>query len=288
MTEKFDLVVIGGGSGGLAAAQRAAEYGAKVVLAEAGRLGGTCVNVGCVPKKIMWNAAELGSAQHDALDYGFELEAHGVDWGALKAKRDTYIERLNGIYAANLAKRHVELVRARASFVDAHTVSAAGRRLRADHIVIATGSQPRVPGIPGAELGITSDGFFELTGRPQRAAVVGSSYIAIELAGIFAGLGTQTTLVLRGDTALKTFDDMLGEVALTTLREEGVEIVTHAVPAALRRGAHGALELQSRDGRQLGPFDSVLWAIGRGAVVEDLALARAGVSCARPETSPMA
>ena len=278
MTEKFDLVVIGGGSGGLAAAQRAAEYGAKVVLAEAGRLGGTCVNVGCVPKKIMWNAAELGSAQHDALDYGFELEAHGVDWGALKAKRDTYIERLNGIYAANLAKRHVELVRARASFVDAHTVSAAGRRLRADHIVIATGSQPRVPGIPGAELGITSDGFFELTGRPQRAAVVGSSYIAIELAGIFAGLGTQTTLVLRGDTALKTFDDMLGEVALTTLREEGVEIVTHAVPAALRRGAHGALELQSRDGRQLGPFDSVLWAIGRGAVVEDLALARAGVA----------
>ena len=226
----------------------------------------------------MWNAAELGSAQHDALDYGFELEAHGVDWGALKAKRDTYIERLNGIYAANLAKRHVELVRARASFVDAHTVSAAGRRLRADHIVIATGSQPRVPGIPGAELGITSDGFFELTGRPQRAAVVGSSYIAIELAGIFAGLGTQTTLVLRGDTALKTFDDMLGEVALTTLREEGVEIVTHAVPAALRRGAHGALELQSRDGRQLGPFDSVLWAIGRGAVVEDLALARAGVA----------
>ena len=278
MTEKFDLVVIGGGSGGLAAAQRAAEYGAKVVLAEAGRLGGTCVNVGCVPKKIMWNAAELGSAQHDALDYGFELEAHGVDWGALKAKRDTYIERLNGIYAANLAKRHVDLVRARASFVDAHTVSAAGRRLRADHIVIATGSQPRVPGIPGAELGITSDGFFELTGRPQRAAVVGSSYIAIELAGIFAGLGTQTTLVLRGDTALKTFDDMLGEVALTTLREEGVEIVTHAVPAALRRGAHGALELQSRDGRQLGPFDSVLWAIGRGAVVEDLALARAGVA----------
>src|SRR5215472_7221928 len=162
MTERFDLVVIGGGSGGLAAAQRAAEYGAKVVLAESGRLGGTCVNVGCVPKKIMWNAAELGSAQHDALDYGFDLEARGFDWGALKARRDAYIERLNGIYAANLAKRHVELVRARASFLDAHTVSAAGRRLRADHIFIATGSQPRMPGLPGAELGITSDDFFDL------------------------------------------------------------------------------------------------------------------------------
>ncbi|HEX8783040.1 MAG TPA: glutathione-disulfide reductase, partial [Steroidobacteraceae bacterium] len=275
--EKFDLVVIGGGSGGLAAAQRAAEYGAKVVLAESGRVGGTCVNVGCVPKKIMWNAAELGSAQHDALDYGFRLEAHGVDWGALKARRDAYIERLNGIYAANLAKRHVELVRARASFIDAHTVSAGERRLRADHIYIATGSQPRIPAIPGAELGITSDDFFELPERPQRVAVVGSSYIAIELAGIFAGLGTQTTLVLRGETALKTWDDMLGETALAMLREDGVEIVTRAVPAALRRAVHGAFELQSRDGRQLGPFDRVLWAIGRGALVEDLALERAGV-----------
>src|SRR5215470_2435561 len=170
MTEKFDLVVIGGGSGGLAAAQRAAEYGAKVVLADPGRLGGTCVNVGCIPKKIMWNAAELGSALHDALDYGFDVEDRGVDWGSLKAKRDAYIERLNGIYAANLAKRNVELVRARASFIDAHTVSAADRLLRADHIYIATGSQPRVPGIPGAELGITSDGFFELAKPPRRAA----------------------------------------------------------------------------------------------------------------------
>ena len=126
MTENYDLVVIGGGSGGLAAAQRAAEYGAKVVLAESGRLGGTCVNVGCVPKKIMWNAAELGSVFHDARDYGFDVEARGLDWASLKAKRDAYIERLNGIYAANLAKRSVELVRARASFVDAHTVSAGG------------------------------------------------------------------------------------------------------------------------------------------------------------------
>src|ERR1700751_375200 len=217
MTENYDLIVIGGRSGGLAAAQRAAEYGAKVVLAEPARLGGTCVNVGCVPKKIMWNAAELGSAMHDALDYGFDVEDRGVDWGSLKAKRDAYIERLNGIYAAKLAKRNVELVRARASFIDAHTVSAGERRLRADHIYIATGSQPRLPAIPGAELGITSDDFFELRERPQRVAVVGSSYIGIELAGIFAGLGTETTLVLRGDTALKSFDAMLGEVALGML-----------------------------------------------------------------------
>ena len=277
MTEKFDLVVIGGGSGGLAAAQRAAEYGAKVVLAEVGRLGGTCVNVGCVPKKIMWNAAELGAALHEAADYGFRVEMRGLDWGALKARRDAYIERLNAIYAANLARRSIELVRARASFIDAHTVSAGERRLRAEHILIATGSRPRLPAIPGVELGITSDGFFELSERPRRAAVVGSSYIAIELAGIFAGLGTETTLVMRGDTALKTFDDMLGEVALTMLRADGVEIATNTVPVGLTRAAHGAIELKALDGRVLGPYDCVVWAIGRGAVVEDLALERAGV-----------
>jgi len=277
MAEKFDLVVIGGGSGGLAAAQRAAEYGAKVVLAESGRLGGTCVNVGCIPKKIMWNAAELGSALHDARDYGFSVQGGELDWASLKAKRDTYIERLNGLYAGNLKKGGIELVRARASFVDAHTVSAGKRLLRAAHIIIATGSRPRIPAIPGAELGITSDGFFELARRPRRVAVVGSSYIAVELAGILAGLGTETALVMRGDSALKTFDSMLGEVALTMLREEGVEIVLNAIAQALHPLGHGALELQAHDGRRLGPFDCVLWAIGRGAAVEDLELARAGV-----------
>ncbi|HYX73085.1 MAG TPA: glutathione-disulfide reductase [Steroidobacteraceae bacterium] len=276
MAEKYDLVVIGGGSGGIAAAQRAAEHGAKVALAESGRLGGTCVNVGCVPKKIMWNAAELGSALHDARDYGFELESAGVDWRALKAKRDAYIERLNGIYAANLAKRNIELVRGHASFHDAHTVSAGKRLLRADHIYIATGGRPRLPLIPGAELGITSDGFFELTERPERVAVVGSSYIAIELAGILAGLGSQTALVLRGDTALKSFDAMLGESALAMLRDDGVEVVLNAIPVELRR-AGAALELRSLEGRTLGPFDCVLWAIGRGAAVDTLALERAGV-----------
>jgi glutathione reductase (NADPH) len=276
--DEFDLVVIGGGSGGLAAAQRAAEHGARVVLVESHRLGGTCVNVGCVPKKSMWNAAELGSALEDAVEYGFDLTARGVDWPSLKHKRDAYIERLNGIYAANLAKRNVEVVRGRASFLDSRSVTAAGRKIRAAHIMIAAGGRPRLPAIPGVELGITSDGFFELATRPRRAAVVGSSYIGIELAGIFAGLGTDTTLVLRGDTALKTFDDLLGEAALTMLRADGVDVVTHAVPAALERAPHGALTLIARDGRRLGPFDCVLWAIGRGPAVEDLALSRAGVA----------
>jgi glutathione reductase (NADPH) len=277
MDERFDVVVIGGGSGGLAAAQRAAEYGARAVVIESGRLGGTCVNVGCVPKKIMWNAAELGGALTDAPEYGFRLDRAGHDWLLLKHKRDVYIKRLNDIYAANLERRKVELVRARASFVDGQGVTAAGRVLRADHIIIATGGRPRLPGIPGAELGITSDGFFGLEALPQRVAVAGSSYIAIELAGIFASLGSETTLVMRGDTALKTFDAMLGEVTVAMLAEHGVRIVTHAVPKALARAAHGALELTTMDGRRLGPHDSVLWAIGRGACVDDLALAKVAV-----------
>ena len=277
MAERFDLLVIGGGSGGLAAAQRAAEYGVRVALVESGRLGGTCVNLGCIPKKIMWNAAELGSALHDARDYGFPLEAGPIDWARLKHQRDVYIERLNGLYAANLARRNVELVRAHASFTDVRTVSAGGRELSADHILIATGGRPLVPDIPGAQLGITSDGFFELRERPGRVAVVGSSYIGIELAGIFAGLGSQTTLVLRGQSALRHFDPMLGETILKILREEGVQIVTQATPASLGKGAHGALELRTQDARVLGPFDCVLWAIGRGALVDKLAHARASV-----------
>src|ERR1700730_14585068 len=165
MTDKFDLVVIGGGSGGVAGAQRAAEHGARVALVESGRLGGTCVNVGCVPKKITWNAAALGGALHDAPNYGFQLDVAGHDWTLLKERRDAYILRLNDLYAANLARHKVELVPARASFVDAHAVTAAGRRLSAEHIIIATGGRPPPPGVSRRGPRITSGSFFLL---PQR------------------------------------------------------------------------------------------------------------------------
>ncbi len=278
MSDEFDLVVIGGGSGGLAAAQRAAEYGARVALVESGPLGGTCVNVGCVPKKIMWNAADLGSALIDAPDYGFNLTTQGHDWKGLKHKRDAYVSLLNGIYAANLAKRNVELVRARASFHDAHTVSAADRTLGAAHIIIATGGRPAMPTIPGVELGLSSDGFFLLPERPRRVAVVGGSYIAVELAAIFAGLGSQVTLVLRGESVLRSFEPMLGEAALKSLRDEGIEVATHAAPSALVKKPDGTLELEVAGGRQLGPFDAVQFAIGRDAVVEGMGLVLAGVA----------
>ncbi len=274
---EFDLIVIGGGSGGLAAAQRAAEYGAKVALVESHRLGGTCVNVGCVPKKIMWNAAGLAEDLRDAPDYGFALSAGAHDWALLKEKRDAYILRLNGIYEGNLAKRGVTLVRGRAHFVDSRTVAAAGSSLSAPHIVIATGGRPLLPPLPGAELGITSDGFFELPRRPQRVAIVGSGYIAIELTGIFAALGSNVTLLLRGETMLNDFDPMIGESMSKILSDDGVNIVRQAWPSALDSDARGCFSLSLRDGRLLEPFDRLLWAIGRTPAVEQLGLERAGV-----------
>ncbi|HUO18842.1 MAG TPA: glutathione-disulfide reductase [Steroidobacteraceae bacterium] len=277
MAEAFDFVVIGGGSGGLAAAQRAAEYGARTLLIESGRLGGTCVNVGCVPKKIMWNAADLGAALEDARDYGFDVTRGGHDFPALKAQRDRYVARLNELYAANLAKRGVELVRGRGVLEDARTVRAAGRTFTAPHVLIATGGRPAVPRIPGAGLGITSDGFFALEALPARVAVAGAGYIAVELAGIFAGLGARTTLLTRTAAVLRSFDPMIGETALAMLRADGVALVAGASPTALARGADGALAFTLADGRSIGPFDCVLWAVGREPLVGDLALPRAGV-----------
>jgi glutathione reductase (NADPH) len=226
----------------------------------------------------MWNAADIADSLEDAAEYGFRLgsaEAH--DWPLLKNKRDAYVSRLNGIYESNLAKRHIEVVRGRGSFVDGRTVQAGGRALTAPHILIAVGGRPMVPAIPGAELGITSDGFFDLEKRPNRVAVIGSGYISIELTSILASLGAKATLVLRGHKALKDFDSMLGESMLKIMRDEGIEIVTGAWPQALERTVTGALDLEVRDGRRLMPFDAVIWAIGRVPAIDGLGLELAGV-----------
>ncbi len=277
MQNEFDLLVIGGGSGGLAHAQRAAEYGARAAVIESGRLGGTCVNVGCVPKKVMWYGAHHAHALDMARDYGFDVTVNGHDWGLLKQRRDVYIERLNGIYASNLERREVTLLRGKARFIDAHTVDVDGEVYRGKRIAIATGGYPGVPDIPGAELGYTSDGFFELEERPQRVAVVGSGYIAVELAGVLNGLGSDTTIYLRKDGILREFDEMLGREARAIMETDGVGFETRFVPESLQKTADG-LVLRSVDGRQSPPVDGVLWAIGRSPHTLGLDLEAAGVA----------
>ena len=275
--QAFDLISIGGGSGGLACAQRAAEYGAKVAVIESQRLGGTCVNVGCVPKKVMWNAASVALGLADAGDYGFNVTVGDNDWPALKGKRDAYVLRLNGIYERNLATKGVTYVRGAARFLDQGSVEVNGERMTARHIVIATGGRATVPKLPGAELGITSDGFFSLERRPKRVAVVGSGYIACELAGAFHELGSEVELFIRKDHLLMSFDAMLGKSLMREMSRQGITIQPHAVPASVRNHS-GLKTLGTRDGREFSGFDCLLWGVGRGANVAGLDLSKAGVA----------
>ena len=276
MTEQFDLITIGGGSGGLAAAQRAAEYGARVALIEPSPLGGTCVNVGCVPKKITFNAASLAHALHDARDYGFDLTVRGHDWAGFAAKRQAYVHRLNGIYERNLVKKGILHIAARGHFTDPHTVDAGGRVLTGKHIVVATGGRPTVPQIPGHELGLVSDDFFHLTTRPRRVAIAGSGYIAVEFAGALRALGSDVTLLVRQDSVLRHFDEYLQQGLLHAMAEDGIRVVGQATPSALTR-SHSGLTLATIDGRSHGPFDAVFWAVGREPWTADLNLPAAGV-----------
>jgi glutathione reductase (NADPH) len=273
----FDLISVGGGSGGLACAQRAAEYGAKTAVIEFQRLGGTCVNVGCVPKKVMWNAAGIGYSLGDAADYGFDVKVGVHDWVTLKTKRDAYVQRLNGIYERNLAAKGVTYVRGVARFIDAHTVEVGGQRLSAKHMVIATGGKASIPALPGAEIGITSDGFFELASRPQRVAVIGSGYIACELAGAFHELGSEVQLFIRKDHLLTHFDVMLGKSLMREVRAQGMLVHEHVVPAALREES-GRKTLVAEDGATFPGFDGILWAIGRESNVAGLGLEKAGIA----------
>lgn len=277
MTQSWDLVVIGGGSGGLACAQRAARHGARVLVAEQTELGGTCVNAGCVPKKLMYHAADVAHALGDSADYGFTLEGVRHDWAALKARRDAYVARLRGIYADNLATSGATLIRARARLAGAGRVGIGGMTHAAGHVVVATGGRPNVPAVPGAEAGVTSDGFFALDSRPAAVAIVGGGYVAAELSGVFAALGSRVTVAFRRERLLRDFDPMLSERLAAAMRADDIAIVERAQPAALER-ASGGLVLRLEDGRSLGPFDCVVWAIGREPNVDGLGLAEAGVA----------
>ncbi len=278
MSRDYDLLVIGGGSGGIAAAVRARSYGARVAVIENHRLGGTCVNVGCVPKKVMWYAASLAHMLDDAPDYGFHVERRGFDWATLKTARDDYVARLNGIYARRLSDGGIADIRSTGRFVDAHTVEVNGEHLSAERVLIATGGAPTVPELPGAELGITSDGFFEIEACPRRVVTVGSGYIAVELAGMLRALGAEVTMLLRKSRLLRDFDEMLSEQLMAAMQADGIEICTETRVQSVSRGPGGGLVVQCHDGRRMDGCDALLWAIGRGPRTHDLGLAAAGVA----------
>ncbi|MEM7193551.1 MAG: glutathione-disulfide reductase [Pseudomonadota bacterium] len=278
MTDQYDFIVIGGGSGGIASARRAAEYGANVAVIESGALGGTCVNVGCVPKKVMWNASQVAETLSLAPSYGFDISVKGFNWPSLKGARDAYVSRLNGIYERNLENSGVSLIRGLAKFENDNTVSVNGQKLTAPHILVATGGRPTVPNVPGAELGIDSDGFFELNQQPEKPLIVGAGYIAVEVAGLLHGLGSKVTLALRKDKVLRSFDQTLSNVLMEQMQQAGVDIKTQSQPLELTRNDDGTISYATMDGPQEGSYDCVLWAIGRHPNTRSLDLEKAGVN----------
>ncbi|OWT60556.1 glutathione-disulfide reductase [Candidimonas nitroreducens] len=278
MTRHYDYIAIGAGSGGIASVNRAAMYGRKCALIERGEIGGTCVNVGCVPKKVMWHAAQVAEAiRAYGPDYGFDTTVNRFDWARLVQNRSAYIERIHQSYQNGLDKNKVDLIPGFARFIDAHTVEVGGERLSADHILVATGCRPTRPDIPGAEHGIDSDGFFELDEMPRRTAVVGAGYIAVELAGVLNALGSETHLFVRKDMPLRRFDPLLSETLVEVMQAEGPVLHRRASPKAVVKNADGSLTLQLADGASQ-TVDCLIWAIGREPDTSGLDLAAAGVA----------
>ena len=280
MMQRFDLITIGGGSGGIATAVRAAKHGARVAIAEPRELGGTCVNRGCVPKKAMWYAAEIAQAMRWAPDYGFDVEMKGFDWQVMKAARDQYIANIHGFYDRLLSSHGITHLKGYASFEDAHTLKVGDTRVQARHVVIASGGRPVVPDIPGAELGVTSDEFFDWTEQPRRVLVLGSGYIAVELAGVLHGLGSEVTLAIRKERVLRSFDAMLGDALMEQMQADGIRLLKLHTPEKLEatdRGIRACFRTGPEECGEYEGFDAVIWAVGRRPATDALALDAAGV-----------
>lgn len=272
----YDLITIGGGSGGVRASRMSAAHGARVALIESGPLGGTCVNAGCIPKKLFSYAAHFPADFADARGYGWSESQAGFDWQTLLANKDREIARLNGVYARLLGDAGVTVIAGRAHLVDAHTVAVGGQRLSAEHVLIATGGHAVKPDIPGAELGITSDQAFHLDALPRRAVLLGAGYIAVEFASIFNGLGVDTTLIHRGPQLLRGFDEDLGKVLAEELARQGIALVLNEGVLGLARAGR-ELQVRLASGRII-TTDLVMFATGRRPNVAGLGLEAAGVA----------
>jgi len=274
----YDLIVLGGGSGGLAAAFRAAQHGQRVAMLEPGELGGTCVNVGCVPKKAMWLAADLSAKIGMAAAMGFNVPVRpALDWKELVVHRQAYIANIHASYLKRLNENNVVRVPRMGRLVDAHTVECSdGVRISATHILIATGAHPQRPDIPGAELGAVSDDFFNLCDAPERVAIVGGGYIAVELAGLLQALGSKVTLLVRGARLLERFDAELTAQLAENLRHQGVQVHFNYRLRELRREGE-AVVAYGHDGPHEAVFNQVFFATGRRGNSAGLGLEALGI-----------
>lgn len=282
MAKHYDYIAIGGGSGGIASINRAASYGQKCAIIEAKHLGGTCVNVGCVPKKVMFYGAQVAEAiNHYAPDYGFDITVNNFDYAKLVESRQAYIGRIHTSYGNVLAKNNVDVLNGFARFKNAKTLEVSYadgsvEEVTADHILIATGGRPTVPNVKGAEYGITSDGVFALNALPKSVAIVGAGYIAVELAGVFNSLGVNTHLFVRQHAPMRNQDPLIVDTLLEVLAQDGIELHTQATPQEVVKNADGSLTLKLQDGRETS-VESLVWAIGREPATDKINLEAAGV-----------
>ena len=272
----YDYLAIGGGSGGIASANRAAMYGKKCAIVEAKALGGTCVNVGCVPKKVMWFAGQIADAFKLAPDYGFDVEMKSLDWKTLIGNRQEYIGRIHQSYDNVLGKNNVDVIQGWATIVDKHTIKVGDRLITAENLLIATGGQPLIPEIPGKEHILDSDGFFELDHQPKRVVIVGAGYIAVEIAGVFNALGSDTHLVVRKEHPLREFDEMISSTLTEQLQVEGITLHNRTQITQIDKNEDGSYKLTT-DNKPLPDVDAVIYAVGRSPANNGLGLENVGV-----------
>ena len=274
---EYDIIAIGGGSGGSATMNRAAMYGAKAAVIEGNIIGGTCVNVGCVPKKVMWYGAQVSETlKNYAADYGYTIGETSFDFKTLRKNREAYIERSRQAFSNNFNRNGVDYIEGYARFVDKNTVEVNGEHIRAKHIVIATGSYAFVPNVPGSELGGTSDDVFAWEELPESVSIIGAGYIAVELAGVLHALGVKTDLFVRKGGPLRGFDQGIVEVLVEEMKKNGQPLHTHKVPQKLEKLDNGDIQIHFEDGTTH-TSQKVIWAVGRKANVQQLNLEAAGV-----------